>query len=56
MLFYYRNEYVLGRWSFIQGNKGMIQEEIHKFIDNFKYFTAILAPGTHKPRTYLKDV
>ena len=39
MAFYYPKEYILGHWSCIQGYQGMIREEIHLFIDNFKYFT-----------------
>ena len=33
----------------------MIQEESHKFIDNFKYFTAMLAKCLNSPTSSLQS-
>ena len=49
MLFYYHKEYKFRCWSCIQGYQAMIQEGIHEFIENFKYFTAILALCLNSP-------
>ena len=54
--FYYHKEYILGHWSCIKLNKGMVQEEIYQFIDNLKYFTAILALCFNSPTLSIQSV
>ena len=45
MLFYYHKECILGHWSCIHGNKGMIEEEIHIFILFYNLLGFFICPG-----------